>query len=188
MRLYVANCTRQRHVIYYRLDFDRDGNFSQSERQRSLKQISVDSGRQVTVGGDLHQSQAQSIMDQLAKHGAIGIEEIKGGRLPKQMIPFVMSVIGEVPAKLMKDIHSHNTEILFSQGKRRRAAAALTANKAVEQISQANVKEFEVEMEQLPPSDGEDEPEGPALAEGYRKPAEDEVLQEPPRRGPKSRR
>lgn len=166
MKLYIGNCTRQRRVVYYRLDFNMDGSIDANQRVRSLKQVTVEAGKQVICGGDLHLNQIQSIMDQLTPVGGVGVEQL--GRLPKHTISFLLSIDKQIPARSFYDVHEHNKAILKGEGDTRRQIAAVGANAIVERHIDATVNKFEVELEQMAPNADEPVPEGKPLAFGAR--------------------
>jgi hypothetical protein len=168
MRFYIANCTRQDQTIFYRLDFNAEG--VRLDRIIPPRSISIKAGQQVSI--DLkHLSQAQSIMDQLAKVGGRGIDE--KNRLPQVIVPYMLSVEKAVPRGLIDQVFQHNKGIQDQKGKLLRKRAAIVASDAVQRAVDANVRQFEAEIEQQDPADGEDGPEGKPVAEGFRVSADD---------------
>jgi hypothetical protein len=162
--LYGANCTQQRQVIWYRLDFNTEGDARQ--RANALKQISVDPGKQVPIGGNLeHLSQVDEIMKQLALVGGVGVEEFN--RLPKnKQVVYLLSTGKPVPGRMIEEAHAHNRAVLRAQGQVRREQAAIGVNEIVERHIDATVSKFDVEMEQMPPVAGEETPQGQPLVFG----------------------
>ena len=168
MRLKVANCLPQQQQVFYRLEYNFFGEPDAGDRFRTAKSINVLAGRQVVVGGDLHEQQVKSIIKQLEVYGAIDISQM--GRLPRAVVPYLVSIDKDVPAKLIADVFKHNKGVLSSEGRKRRETAAVVANEAVENAVQAQAKlqTFEVEIEQQDPEPGEPDPVGNRLTEGLR--------------------
>lgn len=158
MRLYISNVTSQRRVVFYRLDFVNEGN--PAARANNLKNITIDAGKQITIGGDLTPEQAQMIMDQLAIYGAVGVEEIN--RLPRVKIPYVLSFGKEIPMRIIRMVDEHNKNLLTNEGNKRREQAAIAAHPLVDQQID-NLKRFDVEMLEVPPEPGDPEPVGKPL-------------------------
>jgi hypothetical protein len=185
MRLHLANVTRQRQTVFYRLDFIHEGNAAQ--RVNSLKHIVVEPGRQVTVGGDLTLPQVQSIMDQLSPYGGVGIEELS--RLPQHKIAYLLSVDKPIPSRAIKLIDEHNSELLTYAGDKRRQDAAIATHPMVErQID--NLKRLDIEMLEVPPEAGDPDTVGKPLDFGaHLDPnARDSTRAPPARRGKTGRR
>lgn len=163
--LFIANCTRKRQLVFYRLDFTSEGMHDPEARVRGLKQVGpIAPGQQASAGGDMHLSQIQSVMDQLSPCGGVGIEELS--RLPKHEVVYVMSIGRQVPMSAIKEVHEHNLEILNYQGEASRRRAAIGVNGIVEQYIDATINKFDVEMEQMPPEPGEPDAPGKMLKFG----------------------
>lgn len=168
MRLKFANCLSQKQQVFYRLDYNFFGEPDAGNRFRTARSLMVDAGRQVVIGGDLVQQQVDSIIKQLEIYGALKVEEM--GRLPRKVVPSLLSIDKDVPAKLIVDVMKHNKGVLTSIGRERRETAAVVANEAVEKAvaAQASLQKFEVEIEQQDPEPGEAEITGSRLEEGLR--------------------
>ncbi len=153
-RLFIANCTRQRQEVFYRLDFSSDG--IRLERQ-APKKIVIESGRQTSL--DLkHISQSNAIIDQLAKVGGRRVEE--QGRLPKKVIPYLLAQDKTVPIKLIEQVHAHNMGVLNETSEVRRKHAAIAGSEVVQQaVAAANgtINKFQAEVVQ-DTSDGAEMP------------------------------
>lgn len=130
MRLYIANCTRQNQTIYYRLDYDNNGNPKEAERTRfqPALQQTIPAGRQAQLGTDFHKVQVTEIVDQLARYGLIGVVDVPR---QKQMAPYVFNIDKPVPADIMRKVSDCNSSVLIEQGQLRRRRAAIEANGAV---------------------------------------------------------
>lgn len=136
MRLYVANCTKQKQAICYRLDVDKDGNLKDTNRRfQPHHQQEIEPGRQVQLGSEFHVSQIVHIKEQLSPFGMLDASEI--GRLPKKVIPYVCGVDRPVSSKIMEMIRAHNEAVLIESGHDRRQRAAVATNALVTQAVQA---------------------------------------------------
>jgi hypothetical protein len=158
MRLYVANVTRQRQTVFYRLDFIHEGNAAQ--RVNSLKHIVIEPGRQVTVGGDLNLAQIQTIMDQLSPYGGVGVEELN--RLPPHRLVYIMAVDKVIPVRAIRLVEEHNSELLAASGDKRRREAAIAAHPIVDQQIDG-LKKLDIEMLEVPPEAGDPDTVGKPL-------------------------
>jgi hypothetical protein len=179
MRLYIANTTHQRQEVYYRLDFVPEG--SSALRANNVKKIIIEPGRQVTVGGDLLPEQAQTIMDQLAIYGGIGVEEVS--RIPNnKKVSYLMSFGKEIPMKLIRMMDEHNKWIMTGEGDERRRMAAIAAHPVIDsQID--NLKRLDIEMVEAPPEAGDPDPVGKPLDFGaHIDPTAKETKPRPPKR------
>ena len=169
MRLYVANCTKHRQKIYYRLDFNQEGQPA-TQVGKLPKSQDVEPGRQIVLGGDLHKSQIVSIVDQIAVFGAAGTVDVP--RL-KYQAPYVFDIDKAVPADTIRKVMAHNGQILIHAGRARREKAAIVVNKLVEQrvaeeliakhIEPPEMKSVDVEFEQEEQSEQGEK----TIAEGY---------------------
>jgi hypothetical protein len=159
MRLFIANTTHQRQEVFYRLDFVQEG--SSALRANNVKKVTIDAGRQVSVGGDLIPDQAQLIMDQLSPYGGVGVDELS--RLPNnKKVTYLMSFGKEIPMKLIRMMDEHNKSLLTGQGDHRRQLAAVAMHPIVtEQID--TLKKLDIEMVEVPPEPGEADPVGKPL-------------------------
>lgn len=157
MFLYIANITHQRHVVNYRLDFVQEGNAAL--RANNTKQVILLPGEQKTIGGDLTQTQAQMIMDQLTPEG-VGVEEIN--RLPLVKVAYVLSFGKAIPTKILHLVNEHNKNLLTKEGDIRRRQAAIAAHPLVDQQID-NLKRLDIEMIEVPPEPGEPESVGRPL-------------------------
>jgi hypothetical protein len=132
-RLYVANVSRKKHVICYRLDFDKDGNPKDSNRRFEMaKQQEVPAGRQVIVGGDFHANQITDIVDQLAAYGMIGV--VDTARPDGRVHELIYNIDQPVPAKVMERVRDMNTGSLIKQGGELRKKAAVATNETVQKV------------------------------------------------------
>lgn len=126
-RLYVANCTRQPQLVYFRLDFNEAG-VPAHNRFQPAKQMTIPPGRQVPLGGDLHVNQIEDIIDQLSRYGLVASAEVP--RLRKAA-PFVFNLDQPVSADVIRTVSDINLGILTRQGAQRRAKAAVAVNETV---------------------------------------------------------
>lgn len=154
MYLHIANCTRQNQRVFYRLDFNFEGN-PISQLGVLPKHHDIKPGRQEPVGGDLkHISQAQSIIDQLQRYGLTDAAE---ANRVKGFIPYIYSVGKPIPAATIEKVINSNLGVLTRQGEVLREKAAITASTVVESDN------VTIGFEQV----SESEYGGPSVAEGF---------------------
>lgn len=153
MRLFIAVCVRQKQRIFYRLDFTSTGQ--PAPQQGTLpKHQDIDPGAQVPIGGDLHETQAESIIKQLTVFGLQPAEEVN--RL-RGLTPYIYSKGKPVSKAQIEKAFNHNQGILARDGRQRREAAAIAAGSAIES------EEVKISIEQVT----ESELGGKQVAEGY---------------------
>lgn len=151
-RLYIANVTRQKMIVCYRLDAGQtNGNFTPPKQQL------IESGRQSTVGGELNKPQLDLIIDQLTVFGMVGEVDIPNNL--QGVHPLVFNIDRPVSERAMKAIMAHNLQVKVKEGKTRRERAAIGANEALNLAAQ-NVDlpppgEFDTEIEQMEQSSDE---------------------------------
>ncbi len=165
--LYVANATRQRQVVFYRLDVTANGAVNDLRRFQPARQTPpIAPGRQIAIENrDFHEAQIDAIIEQLKPYGAIEQGDI--GRLPRAAVPYIINVGSPVQAEAIRIVDAHNTGILRNDGQQRREAAAIAAQSALNaEASTINIPNapFEATIEQ------EDAPENDEkrVEEGYR--------------------
>lgn len=182
MRLYVANCTRQNWQVQYRLDFNLQGEREPNARFQPAKQQDIPPGRQVQLGGDMHITQIEAIVEQLAKFGLKGVVDVPGLRTASKRFtpadigttPLIFNIDKPIPAEVMRQVQHVNSTILIEQGRMRRQRAAVAVNdlvqtKVANEFMAAGVDELptdkiDVGYEQLEQSEaGESK-----IEEGYR--------------------
>ena len=130
MRLYVANPTRQKQPLYYRLNYGRDGALREQGGNPPIRQ-EIPPGRQESIGGDLdHLSQADDIVNQISKYGAVSFTELD--RVGERPIAYVYGVDRPVPSKLIEKAYYHNQAVLLKDGAARRKAAAIAVSSFIE--------------------------------------------------------
>jgi len=129
-RLYIANCTKQNQMIYYRLDFNNRGEPEKNARFQPAKQQEIPPGRQIILGGDFHPTQIEDIVQQLVPYGLIGVTDVPR---QKKVAPFVFNVDKPVPADIMRNVSHINSEVQIEEGKLRRQKAAIAVNDLVTQ-------------------------------------------------------
>lgn len=176
--LYIANCTRQTQQINYRLDINKDGVFAANKQPH--KSLVVQSGKGAAIPG-LHVSQCTHIIEQLQAVG--GRDVVEKNRLPRHIVPYLLSTDKAISEKLIREVWNHNRGILAEGGEERRRRAAIASNQMVQShvAETAEVQQFELEIEQQPDPDSPSE-EAP-LAQGFRVKADDKG-----RKGPAARR
>lgn len=154
MRLFIANCTRQTQRIYYRLDFNQDG-VRMDQSGVMARHQDVPAGRQEPIGGDLHKSQIDSIVDQLRVYGLAGVIDVEG---LNWRAPYVFNVDAPVPQSVIEKVYFANQGILLIEGRARREAAAIAASELV-----VGTDKVTIGLEQVT----ESELGGEQIAEGF---------------------
>lgn len=183
-KLYVANPTRQRQVVCYRLDFTKEGDAEPQRRFQPARQQDVEPGRQVQLGGDMHMNQITDIVEQLARYGMIGVVDI-----PRMQgkITYIYNIDRPVSAEALRRVVAHNESVLIEDGRGRRMRAAVATNEIVQQtvaqqfaergIDESPADRTTVSYEQEEQSEAGEKP----IAEGYKVSA-DAPTKTPPRR------
>lgn len=150
MRLYIANPTHQNQTVFWRADVNESGVYDERRAKAGIRSVNIRPGQQVPLPEFTHKSQVQSVMDQLAKVGGVGVEELS--RLPRVRIAYVMSIDKPVPKKAIDDVNGHNRGLAISTGQRNRKAAAIAVNDVVDRMvreaSNGQVHNMTVEIEQ----------------------------------------
>jgi hypothetical protein len=158
VHLYIANCTRQNQIIFYRLDFNADG-MPRSQDGVQPKHQAIQPGKQAPIGGDLsHISQADSIVAQLRPFGCAAVSEIN--RLNK-FTPYIFDVDKPVSADAIRKVFNHNQGILSRNGAEIREMSAIAASEAI--VPHADGDKITIGIEQV----SESEYGGPQVAEGF---------------------
>ena len=130
-RLYVANPTPQTQTVCFRIEHDNNGNLKDTNRRfQGHQQQDIPPGRQVQLGGDMHDNQIKDIVEQLGRYGMVDVSDVS--RPPNIKIPYICSVGREVPASVMQRVQFHNSNIATEDGRARRAAAAVASNQIVQ--------------------------------------------------------
>ena len=146
-KLFIANCTKQAQNVYYRFDFDKEGNHDDADKFRAPRMEPIPSGEQRAIGGELHKAQLISIVDQLGHYGLCRFDEVS--KTKDFTVPFIYSEDLPIPAAAIRRQYDINQGVLVVQGGKRRAAAAIAVNKTVvEHASISQPKLTSVEFEQ----------------------------------------
>jgi len=143
MRLYIANPTQQKQVICYRLDYDKNGNLKDTNRRFSpATQQEILPGRQIQLGGDMHENQIKDIVRQLEPYGLIHVSHVPSvGRVK---VPYVFD-FQPVSADVMRRVQFHNDAALTDDGRIRRASAAVASNDMVQQAVQTQFVQYGID-------------------------------------------
>jgi hypothetical protein len=160
MKLYVANCTIQPHVFAYRLDFRAEGGLDLNPRLKAARQQPIASGRQIPVGGELHQSQVEELVQQLQAIGSVDVSEVKRIRA---FTTYVFSIGKPISENIIRYVYNTNVNLKVAEGAQRRTRAAVAANEALVQKISDDPHQFAVEIEQEEVSEAGEKP----IAEGF---------------------
>jgi len=163
MRLYVANCTKQNRIVFFRTEIKKD---AQNQRPQPAKQQAIPPGRQVIMGGPaLDKEQVATIEAQLRTIGAVSEGEVGG--LRGKVTPLIFSVDQPVPSKSIVRVLGINSGVLVQAGQDRRRKAAIAAGETVTDRVQdalaqqgisadvANEAKMSMEIEQLERAEGD---------------------------------
>ncbi len=172
MRLYIANCTHQRQTVFYRTEVNGSGVYDERRARAGIRQVTIMPRQQVSLPDFEHIKQGQNIMDQLARVGGVGVEEVSN-RLPRKRLAYVMSLDKPVPKDKLLACFNHNRSLALAAGRKQREAAAIAANEAVDRMvreaTQDSVRNVTVEFEENPRHliGDEDTPVKKRIAEGF---------------------
>ena len=200
-RLYIANPTRQRQIVCYRLDFDNEGNPKDTNRKfQPHHQQEIEPGRQIQLGRDFHPNQISEIVEQLAVFGLIGEVDVPKLRaadfdnLRAGVVPFVFNIDRPVSSENMRKVMAHNANILIQDGRERRKKAAIASSATIQQtvenqFAAAGFPDTPSERQTIAFEQEEQSEAGePRVEEGYKVDKNAPVKPKPPKRGPGRRR
>lgn len=155
-RLFIANCSKQNQVAYYRLDYSPDGNIDPRAAQRLLpRSIPIPKGRQVSL--DLATlEQVKDVITQLTRMGMQGTVDL--ARLPNKVVPYLFNIDKAVTADQIRHVLQHNDGMLVEDGAERRRLLAVAANEV------AQSRSFEMSVEQQEQSEAGER----RIEEGFR--------------------
>jgi len=129
-KLYVANTTKHDQVVFYRLDFDQNGQMI-TQAGKMPKQQDIPKGRQRVLGGDLPMPTIDSIVEQLRPFGLIGVADVPRMARPA---PYVFDVDRPVSSEVMRRVHDYNDGVAIDTGRTRRQQAAVAVNDQVQKL------------------------------------------------------
>lgn len=142
MKLYIANCTHQNQVVFYRVP-----------ENPSPRQQHIEIGHQIQISGDLNPIQIESIINQLRPYGMVAVDEIDR---TKPFIGMCYAVDKSIKVDFILRAHEHNSKVLTEMGQKYRQEAAVATNNAVEQNLKGNLKlnALDIEVIEEPRKDG----------------------------------
>ena len=144
--LYIANVSRQRQIVNYRLDVDRKGIYQERMRLQAPRQEILAPGKQSIVGGDLGPEQIAQIIEQLEVYGLVGQVDVPNNLHGVAELVFNIDV--PVSKHTLEVVHAHNMGMKIEEGTLRRHRAAIAANQALVRESGEIPPVFDVEFEQ----------------------------------------
>ena len=150
--LHIANCTRQKRQLNYRLDMNADGIIAVNPGSPA-KLIQIDAAKVGTLVLQ-HPNQAKMIIDQMAGIGAVDLSDIE--RLQRnKTCPYIFSIDKPIKLAHIQKVYNHNRGVVTGSGEKRRQDAAIAANSAVEQqVGTEEVKQFELTLEGVENTEG----------------------------------
>lgn len=145
-RLYVTNVTRQRMIVFYRLDAGQtNGNFTPPKQQ------AIEPGRYSPVGGELDKQQLDMIIGQLNVYGMVGEVDVPNNL--RGIHALVFNIDRPVSERAVRALVAHNLQAKVEEGEMRRERAAIGANEALSNaVQNAELPpppEFDLEVEQM---------------------------------------
>ena len=133
MRLYIANCSEQDHIVATRLP-----------EMSGVLQMPIPKGRQIVYGGErLNSMQVDAAVKQLRVYGLRGVDEI-GSEATK--IDLVFSKEAPVPVNIIKMVLVRNRDFLQKEGEERRKQAALQIDASARQMAMTDHLPAHTEM------------------------------------------
>lgn len=128
-RLYVANCTRRRHIFAYRIPDDEN---RLPQRDAAYMQP-IEPGGQVQIGGNRREfstPQINAIVEQQSIYGLIYVSDIGN---TTDICDSCYSIDKPVSLEQIQRLITRNDQFLAVKGTRIREAAALAAHASIEQ-------------------------------------------------------
>lgn len=126
-KLFIANCTKQVQVVFYRLDIVEPTGSNVIHRFVPPKRsVGIQPGRQEPIGGDLSLEDIDVIIGQLSMYGLHAEKEISS--LPDRPVIYLFNVDQPVRADSIREAMAHNAHCLTGQGRLRRESAAVAAS------------------------------------------------------------
>lgn len=149
MRLYIANCSQQDHILNYR-----------------VPEISSPLTRPIPIGtqvnlGDMTDPQNEAVIAQLRKYGLLSAGELSRAN---GVVPLVFSTGSPVKSEVMARVMAHNSGVLNMRGVEIRKEAAIAAAGRVAEIS-PSLKAFESSVVEESHGNG---PASDPISEGFR--------------------
>jgi hypothetical protein len=124
--LYIANCTRQKQVVYFRKDFTAQGQPEIAFRPATQREI--EPGQQVKVLAGEHISLVDSVVEQLRVYGLTAVADIPRAA---SFVPSIFNVDRMVTKSQILTVMDHNSRVKLIEGKERRQKAAVASNDLV---------------------------------------------------------
>jgi hypothetical protein len=133
--LYVANCTKQNAIVFYRTRFNEDGTPKDENRRfEAPKQMAIRSGRQEIIGQrNMPMVMAMEIITQLTS--SLGLVDAEDVKRTHGKIQFVFQLNKPVPAEIIRFADAQNKGELLLEGSLRRKRAAVAVNDLVVQAA-----------------------------------------------------
>lgn len=141
MKIWIANCTKQNHKIYYR-----------EPKKRALREVMCPIGAQVTLPDEFDAAGVDFVTNQFAIFCWLKSDEIKADH---QYVGICYSVDRPVDMTRLNDALAHNEEVLMERGHELRRQAAIIVDKNIAEVNK-NVglpqpKSTELTIEQMAP-------------------------------------
>lgn len=139
--LYVANCSQQNQIVYFRRNFSAKGSPVQTFTPPTQREIAP--GHQVKILAGEPMDTVDSVTEQLRPYGLIGVTDIPRA---KDVVPYIFNVDRPVTKTQIMQVMDHNTRVKIMDGKVRRQKAAVASNDLV-----TNTVANELARQGLPP-------------------------------------
>jgi hypothetical protein len=124
MRLFLANTSNQRQVLYYRTEIA--GMQDGAPKWNPPRQQAFKPGEVSPLGGDMPQEQVAYVVEQLARFGGFDVEDVKKGAL-KGVVPYVFDYDKPVTPFVVEQVRRFNRGEMVLEAKERRKQTALAA-------------------------------------------------------------
>ena len=159
MKLFIANCTAQRHDFQYRI-----------VEQAGVKRQQIPMNGQIEIAYDLNQQQVDGIIAQHAPYGMVSVDEIDRTR---PFIGLCYSVGKPIKVDALRRTLVHNRDVLEETGKKNRTEAGLAVAEQLMANDPANggLQAVETSVVEVEPKDGharDEEFGGKEVADGTR--------------------
>lgn len=168
MRVYIANCTLQDHIV----------SCQPPEYKKTLS-VSIPAGQQ-RYYGDFNEPQISAIAEKLAVYNMLPVDD---AMKMKRVAPCVFKVGGMIPSATILKIIEHNRGLMREEGRLRRQKAAIDIGKSIDDQAPTLALEMSIEEEKRGETkDGASISEDPPIGEGVRFDKTDDAPRPPRRR------
>ena len=163
--MFVANASIQIHEFIYRIP-----------EQKKERRITIQPMSQQRLPDDMGPDDIAAVVSQHEIYGFISVQDVKNGSTRKKTTRLCYNVGASVPAHVIEAVFRQNINVMDEDGRKQRELSAIRSNTAVvnaleeqkRQGLEADVKNFEITVQEEEPRGGYDRPDSEVIAEGYR--------------------